>query len=137
MRKMRSPSNPSGGQRAVDREESEEEAAGHDAPPDIAPGPETEVTADFKVVGDIVTDDPERDHDLRAPRPERPVVLAVDQSAEDLTAMGLAVLGTQHHTVRPGTKLRAGIAFVARVRRNQSLELVPLHVCHRRSLEHT
>jgi len=118
-------------------EESEDETAGHDTLPDIAPEPEAKVTADLKIVGDIVASNPHRDHNLRAPRPERPVVLAVDQSAEDLIAMGLAVLGTQHHTVRPGTKLRAGIVVAARVRRNQSLELVPLHIRHRRSLEHT
>ena len=71
----------------------------HDTPPDIAPEPEAEMAADFKVIGDVVTDDPQRDHDLRTPGPERPVVLSVDQGAEDLTAPRLAVLGAQYHPV--------------------------------------
>ena len=37
------------------------------------------MTADIEIVGDVVADDPQRDHDLRAPGPEGPALLAVDQ----------------------------------------------------------
>ncbi len=58
------------------------QAAGYDTPPDIVPKPETEVTADFEVIDGVVTDDPQRHHDLRTARAERSVVLGVDQNAE-------------------------------------------------------
>src|SRR6516165_1564777 len=121
-----------GGERA---EASEVQAAGDDALPDVCPEPQAEVTADVEVVGYVIADDPQRDHDLGVPGPERPGVLTVNQGAEDLGAVGLAVLGTQHHAVRPGTELRARIA--ALVRSDKGLELETLHVRHHRSLEHT
>src|SRR6266567_7374747 len=103
---------------------------GHHAPPEIVPGPEAEVTADFEIVGDVIADDPKRDHDLRTPGPEGPALLAVDQGAEDLAAVGLAVLGTQHHPVRPGAELRARAAVVVREGRHQGLVFEPLHARH-------
>src|SRR5690242_6025079 len=84
---------------------------GHHAPPEIMPGPEAEVTADFEIVGDVVADDPQRDPDLRA-------------------AVGLAVLGAQHHPVRPGAELRARVAVIVREGRHQSLVFEPLHTRH-------
>src|SRR5690242_16209595 len=103
---------------------------GHHAPPEIVPGPETEVTADFEIVGDVVADDPQRDHDLRAAGPERPAIVAVDQGLEDLAAVGLAVLGAQHHPVRPGAELRARVAVIVREGRHQGLVFEPLHTRH-------
>src|SRR5256886_8215664 len=103
---------------------------GHHAPPEIMPGPEAEVTADIEIVGDVVADDPQRDHDLRTAGPEGPVILAVDQGTEDLAAVGLAVLGTQHHPVRPGAELRARVAVIVREGRHQGLVFVPLHARH-------
>src|SRR5690242_1919582 len=97
------------------------------------PGPETEVTADFEIVGDVVADDPQRNHDLRAAGPERPALLAVDQGLEDLAAVGLAVLGAQHHPVRAGAELRARVAVIVREGRHQGLVFEPLHGHHLRS----
>src|SRR6266567_2011372 len=79
---------------------------GHHPPPEIVPGPEAEVTADVEIVGDVVADDPQRNYDLRAAGPEGLALVAVDQGLEDLAAVGLAVLGAQHHPVRPGAELR-------------------------------
>src|SRR5213078_3123709 len=103
---------------------------GHHAPPEIVPGPEAEMTADYEIVGDVVADDPQRDHDLRAADPERPALLAVDQGLEDLAAVGLAVLGAQHHAVRAGAELRARVAVIVRERRHQGLVFEPLHGRH-------
>ena len=99
---------------AVTSHGSDVKPPGHHAPPEVVPGPEAEVTADFEILGEVVADDPQRDHDLRAPGPERAVVLAVDQSLEDLVAVGLAVLGAQHHPVRSGAELRTRVAAVIR-----------------------
>src|SRR5580704_11936630 len=102
----------------------------HHAPPEIMPGPEAEVTADFEIVGDVVADDPQRDHDLRAADPERPALLAINQGLEDLATVGLAVLGAQHHPVRPGAELRARVAVIVREGRHQGLVFEPLHARH-------
>src|SRR5690349_11325178 len=103
---------------------------GHHAPPEIVPGPATELTADAEIVGDVVADDPQRDDDLRAAGPEGPAILAVNQGAEDLAAVGLAVLGAQHHPVRPGAELRARVAVIVREGRHQGLVFEPLHARH-------
>src|SRR5690348_18416341 len=94
------------------------------------PGPETEVTADFEIVGDVVADDPQRNHDLRAADPERPALLAVDQGLEDLAAVGLAVLGAQHHPVRARAALRARVVVIVSEGRHQGLAFEPLHARH-------
>ena len=59
------------------------------------PGPEAEVSADFEIVGDVITDDPQRDHDLRTPGPEGPALLAVDQGSEDLARSGLPLFSAR------------------------------------------
>jgi hypothetical protein len=98
--------------------ESDVQATGHDALAEIMSGPEAEVTADGQVISDVIADDPERDHDLRAAGPERATVVAVDQGLEDLGVMGIAVLGAEHHPVRPGAELRARNLIVVRAGRH-------------------
>src|SRR6516165_9930586 len=115
MKKMRSPLNPNGDP----DEKSDVETTGHDTSSDIAPEPQAEMAADPEIIGDVVADDPQRDHDLTAPGLERGIVLAVDQRAEDLAAVGFAVLGAQYHPVRPGAELCARGAVVVVERRHQ------------------
>lgn len=113
------------------------ESAGDDAPADITSEPEAEVAADFEKIDSVVTDDPQRHHDLAASRPERSVVLRVDQSTEHLTSPGLAVLGPQNHAMRPGTERLVRSGLVTRARRNQGLEFISLHLrYHLRSMNY-
>src|SRR6185312_12113049 len=52
------------------------------------------------------------------------------QGLEDLATVGLAVLGAQHHPVRPGAELRARVAVIVREGRHQGLVFEPLHARH-------